>query len=378
MEMTYNQRLLKFSIGISLLFWFLVQSVTALAFDKTADFQKKINKQFNISQNGQVELLNKFGNIQINSWDRNEVQIDITITVDAKNKKKADEIFNRIRIEFSNSRDHVSAKTIIDSQKSWWKNVSCGSEEFTINYEVKMPVDCKLDVHNKYGDLIIDRLDNECKVNVKYGNFTIDQINADMDIELGYGHGQLRKTHDVDCNIKYSKLTILEMGDLDIESKYSKSIIEKAEDVEVISRYDGFDFGHIKSLFAQGKYDHYEIDLANKIDFESRYSNLKVDDLVKSANLFMTYGSAKIKNLHSGFNHIKGTGKYITYIINTEEDASYNYDLTTKYGKIKVADQNYNSNDEGSHSHVKGNHGTNHENASIIITSSYGNITIKN
>ncbi len=380
MEKTYHLRLLKSSIGIAIIFWLLIYSVS-LAANNTEDFQKKLHKEFVIAPDGQVDLSNKFGEIRINGWDKNIVEIEVTITVDARNQQKANEVFDRIHIAFDHNADWVSAQTLIDDKKSWWNivtsNFSSGSDKFQIDYLVHMPYGCKLDVSNKYGNLYIDQLNNFCDINVKYGNFTIDQINADMDIRLGYGNGQLRKTLNADCELKYSKLTILDIKDLDIESKYSKIIIDKANNIETESKYDGYDIGTISSLIANGKYDHYEIELVRDLDFSSAYTNLKIDELTDKAQLYMSYGTAKIKKLHKGFDAIKGTGKYLNFIITIEEGASYSYELTTKYGGITVPDEDYNSISEDHAQQISGRHGSQAQKSSIQLKTAYGKILLK-
>ena len=65
---------------------------------KKTEFTKNINKEFNISANGDVSLANKYGKVDLKTWSQNKVKIDITITVDARNQSNADDIFERIKI----------------------------------------------------------------------------------------------------------------------------------------------------------------------------------------------------------------------------------------------------------------------------------------
>ena len=79
------------------------------------EFKKNINEEFNISADGDVSLTNKYGKVDLKTWSQNKVKIDVTITVDARNQSDANDIFERIKIQFDNGADFVKAETSIPS-----------------------------------------------------------------------------------------------------------------------------------------------------------------------------------------------------------------------------------------------------------------------
>ena len=117
------------------------------------EFSKTINKQFDISPDGLVNLSNKYGKIDIKTWDQNRVRISVKIVVDAKDEETAQEVFNRISVNFSNTSSQVTASTEIASKKSSWWGWGNDSDDFAINYEVSMPTTGNLDVTAKYCDV---------------------------------------------------------------------------------------------------------------------------------------------------------------------------------------------------------------------------------
>ncbi|MEM9259420.1 MAG: hypothetical protein AAGA62_07215, partial [Bacteroidota bacterium] len=116
------------------------------------DFEKTFSESFDVDRSGSVHLENRYGEIKVETWDRDEVKVDVRIKVSARDKEAADRIFDRIEINFSGSGNHASATTIIGDRgrkgKSlikqiidgdWWNSGNNSSNDFRIYYRVQMP-----------------------------------------------------------------------------------------------------------------------------------------------------------------------------------------------------------------------------------------------
>ena len=125
-------------------------------------FTKVIERSFDISPDGTTRLYNKYGRINIETWDRNKVELKITIEANAKTESKADELFERIDIDITNSDDYVKAETLIESS-SKWGNWTKG--DYKIYYDVKMPASNRLEAGMKYGNLDAEKPNrlSECR-----------------------------------------------------------------------------------------------------------------------------------------------------------------------------------------------------------------------
>ena len=77
-------------------------------------FERKIHKEFIVNSNSKLVIENKFGSLNIMDWDKNKVSIDVAITVIAKNRDKAESIFNMIKVTLEEKGDIISAITKID------------------------------------------------------------------------------------------------------------------------------------------------------------------------------------------------------------------------------------------------------------------------
>ena len=160
---------------------FLLAGTMLIAAPTKSEFERTIQKDFQIDSDGLVDLSNKYGKVTIETVSGNTVNIEVVIKVDANSQSKADEIFDRIDIDFTNNGSLVKAETTIASQKSkwfsWWGDSKSNSLE--INYTVKMPKSCRLSLMNKYGDNFVDHLDGKANISVKYGNLQLAGISGD-------------------------------------------------------------------------------------------------------------------------------------------------------------------------------------------------------
>jgi len=209
------------------------------------EFSKVIKKEFDISAYGTTSLTNKYGAVDVQTWDRDRVKISVTILVNARNESAAEDVFKRIDVQFSNSSDYVSAETVIESKKSSWFGSWSDNDdaEFSINYEVFLPPTNNLRLANKYGNTTVAALEGKGDIQVKYGNFEIDGLGDDSQISLGYGKGLLRQAGDVQTMVSYSRLTLEDVKDVSMESKYSNITISRAGDVAADSKYDNYQLG---------------------------------------------------------------------------------------------------------------------------------------
>ncbi len=323
------------------------------------EFTKTIKKSFNISSDGNVALTNKYGRINLTTWNKNEVKIDVTITVKTRNESTANDIFDRINVDFSNTGSSVRAETTIESQKSnWWGSNSKG--DFKIDYEVSMPKNASLELRNKYGDAEIDAIGGDAQVVVKYGNFNLRSVGGKTEIDLGYGNATVGEIGDGNIVIKYSKLKVKKANQVNLESKYSKIYIEGADKLKTITKYDSYDIGEIQELSNQGKYDHFKIEKVDHFRAFSKYTDYVVQDLSKNAECEMRYGGVKIENLRQGFEMVSFECEYTDCKVYMDNGASFQLDAIADYSTIRYPDNmevSYDKNRSNTHE-VRGHRGS--------------------
>ncbi len=344
------------------------------------EYTKSVKKDFGISPDGTVSLYNKYGKMDIKTWDKNRVKIDIRITVNASSESDAQEVFERITFDFSNGGDFVKAETQIASKNSsWWSGWGEDSKtDFNIDYEVYMPTTATLDLSNKYGDVYVAELAANANINVKYGNFRLDGVGENLDVTLGYGNGTVVKAARIEATISYSKFRLQEGEDMNLSTKYSKIGIDRAGDIRVNSAYDTYDIGRVRDYHCTGKYDNVSIGTADNITAISKYTDFSVGSVKKSADFDLTYGGARIEKIANGFSEMRLSGRYADYKLRVEPGTSYQLDASANYAGIRYPSplQVTYEKDQGTSHQVEGYVKTKGARSVIKANLSYGGLKV--
>lgn len=325
------------------------------------EFKQTVKKNFEMKADGQVTLINKYGNINLKTWNKNNVDIEITITVKARNESTADRVFERLNFNFANNPDAVKAETLIESSKSSWWNESNGNNkaDFRIDYEVSIPKAASLSLNNKYGDSKIAAVGGSAKLVVKYGDFDIAAVGDNAEISLGYGNGTIGRLQNVGIDMKYSKIKLAEASRVNIQSKYSKIYIDKANTIKSESKYDTYGLGELKELINEGKYDHFEVEKVEEIRAYAKYSDFEIEKLYDRGDFELKYGGVKIKSLQDGFDMVALNCEHSDCKIYTDGTVNFEIDAVATHGAIRYPEgMNVSYEKDGNSTHeVKGHQG---------------------
>ncbi len=344
------------------------------------EYTKTIKKEFTLNTNSTVNLVNKYGKIDVKTWDKSRAKIDVTIVVQAGSESQAQKVFDRIRIDFANDDSFVKAETIIQSNKgSWFDWGSSDRTEFQINYQVYMPASASLDLSNRYGDSQVAPLSNKVKVDVKYGNFRLEGVGTGLTLNLDYGNGTVVKSGDATVNVSYSKLNFNDVRNVSLISKYSKLTVDNGANLSAESRYDEFDLVKVENLECTSKYGNMTVGSAESISATGQYTDIKVDRLRDNGNFDLQYGGLRIEHVSKGFSKINLVGKYSDFKIGVDDGASYTLDASASFAGIAYPDGlvvTYEK-EKGTSHEVKGHAGTQNARSAIRASLNYGGLKVK-
>jgi hypothetical protein len=341
-------------------------------------FSKSIEKNFPISAKGEVVIINQYGNLDINTWNKNEVQFKVEIVVNATSESVAEDVFEAISVEFEGNKSLVRAETVIEEKNDYWwnwgKNIK---SDFEINYEVYMPNTCSVDFDNKYGNINMMDLANDAVITVKYGDLTMGDLDGDLQLDLGYGNAFIGAVEDVQAEIKYSKVRCDYAKDFVGETKYSGLNLNSANKVSVDSKYDNYTLGEIGSFINEGKYDNFIIDKVGSILIETKYTDLKVGQLDRSLSAELGYGGINVKNLSKGFDEISIESEYAGIQFGVEKAAKFDLELSSKYVDVNLSEQmDTQVEEDGSEKYIRASYNGGGQ-SKIYLEMNYGFLKIK-
>ncbi len=311
---------LKFKHTLLLIFVQLLVIFSAVAVEND-EFSKNLHKEYDANQNTILFIQNKFGNVDVNNWDKNQITIDVTITVDHHNEEKAKELIDYISVEFNQSGNRIEAITHIDDKFSKWNTFTFGDnkKDFSIDYKVNIPKYIQLELDNKYGSVFVNEIEGYANISVKYGNLKINKVLRDnkkplSEISLAYSNGTIDECGWLNLTLKYSKMEIEKSHALIAMTRYSKLYVDNASSIVCESKYDEYRIGKLTNFVTTAAYTDFDIDeISKKLEFENRYGSVKIDFVPKDfekIDIDNEYGSVKIGiDLNASYN-LEGYAKY--------------------------------------------------------------------
>ncbi len=324
------------------------------------EFKKEFGKQFKVNESTVVQLVNKYGDMNIENWTENSVDIKVVVSVKTSNKSKADNTFAKINVSFKQEADLVSAITQI--------NESINNTDFRIDYTVKMPKKINVDIANHYGNLFLDEIDGFATINVKYGNFTINKLGRQEEkptnyISVGYSSGV--------CNIN-------ECGWLKLESGYSNVSIGSGTALIIGSKYSSLKIKSCKSIVTESKYDHpFKIGYVKNFVCTGAYSNFEITKLYSMLEADIKYSDIDVTEVDKDFEMIKLKLRYGKASLKLPQMPGYDLKAESAYGSVSYPDnKKINKVIDQTESSIWGIVGTNPK-AKVIIDTKYGNVDLE-
>lgn len=357
---------MKFIYKITYLFLLIPFFTSANVGGKKEEKSKKITKEYNVSGDAKVAINNKYGDLNIVTWNKNKVEFEITITVKGNVLDDVEERLESIDVEFEASPNYISAKTILEKdQKGWsfWKKSN--NLSYKINYKVKIPNTNSLDLDNDYGSIYLGNLSGKASINCDYGKIIVGELTAsNNNINLDY------------CST--SSIDFMKGGDVNVD--YSKITIEKSEDLIVNEDYSTVKIGKTKNIKFNADYGSISIDEAVQIKGNSDYASMRLGTVYKKLKIETDYGSISVKRLVKDFESVVIDGQYAGIKIGVDEDTVFSFELDLQYAgyrydndKVQFAKKI----SKNSKKYYEGKFGQGTSTSRIQIKSQYGGVSIK-
>jgi hypothetical protein len=353
---------LNYKPGMFFLISLFLISSTISADEVTKEFHKEYT-----AGTKTLEISNKYGDVVIQSWDKDQMVIDVKITVDMSNKERAQSFLDKIDVQFSEGTNVISAKTVIEDNFNFsgWGD----SKRFRIDYNIKMPVGTDLTLSNKYGNTDIDELHGLMDLDIKYGNITAGKLTR----------GNIKPLSQL--NLAYGKGTIDETGWLNLTERYVGSMeIAKSQAILLDSKYSKIMLGETSSMVGESKYDNIKIETIKNLVLQNGYTEVNIGELTKKLNYSGSYGSFSIDRIPAGFESLDVETHYMGVKLGIEESASYKLEAKVTYGGLKYDEDNFKNQrrivENNSHE-VSGTVGKDENPSSRVnVLASYGNVRL--
>jgi hypothetical protein len=257
-----------------------------LSFGQFKD-QKTIEKSSAFSQTGRVSVNNKHGNIEVVSWNKDSIRVQVKITGESKSLAKLNEAMAKtsaqISLKFSNAEiNTLLLESAISKGITDIKELAGSSNVIKINYTIYLPKGAKVRIANKYGDVLFNDHNGDIEIDISHGNLRANSLPNLTKLYSNFGNVYLVSSGSFRARLHFSELDI-----------------ETAEHLTLDSKGSSFELGHIDEITITSTNDNINIDEVNHLNFIGNLSKVKIATLGISSSINMKYGKFRIRKIQS-------------------------------------------------------------------------------
>jgi hypothetical protein len=268
--------------SVALIPFCLMMTLTARAGEPEVEKKKTYSKSYTVSSNDKISISNQFGELKINTWDKNEAKIDVTITAEASTDEKAQDILDRISIEDGKNGSEVYFKTKFSKEKD--KNWGKGEKQsFHIDYVAYVPARNPLNAHNEFGPMTIGDFNGEVWLQSKFDSLTTGKLTNVKKLNVEFGKANIGSISNGKVEIKFSKASIDNLdGDVDVNFEFCDvarlKIDNDTKEVDINNKFSQLYLDVNTNISANFEINTSFGELKNKTNFQIREEGEYADD----------------------------------------------------------------------------------------------------
>ncbi len=329
---------------------------------------KIIEKSYAVSPDLQFRVNNQYGNVNVSGWDKNTLEVKITIRVTGDDKEAVNQKIKSISVESSGNAREMNFITHIGSSNNSWSLFSLLFGKSTrigyhIDYEIKVPLTAQVFIKNSYGNIFVDELDGDFILNADYGKLEAGNLNGNANqINIDY----------------FSSSQIDFIKQATIKADYSSLSIDKAYRLKIKADYTKIDIQKVRHLIFNNDYGYIKVREAMLVKGRGDYQTRTFEN-INSLEFSGDYGAIKIINPKHGFDEILLNCDYTNIKIINEIQTDYRLELMQDYGCFKYDALEFILREEdGQEREIKAYYKNPESTSKINITADYGCIKIYN
>ena len=319
-----NNRIFKTGIPTLLSGFLFLASLEANAqFTETREFVKR----FKIQPETRIDITNKYGKIELNTWDKDSVVIRFKMEINEKKPDKLAKTLGNLDFDISNSQHYLVVKTQVDKNRNQVESELLKFKEtilqtngsIRIDLMVWLPDNRELRLENKFGDIILGDYKGETQFILSNGKLKAGDLPKKSSLNLSFADAVINDLPNARIVSNYSDIEIKNSGTIRFESKSSTIEIMNSEDLSIDSRRDKF-----------------RIRLADKLDATGNFSQFRISELKDKANFRLSYGSLEMEKIQNSFSSIYIESRSTDTNLYFNPEAKFNFEITETKTDLKL------------------------------------------
>jgi DUF4097 and DUF4098 domain-containing protein YvlB len=224
-----------------------------------------------------IKINNPAGDIEVEKSKDDSIRIKPVIRVYHKDKKKANEISETIRV--STRKTHNKIVIGVDSDERF------PYQRVRVEFKCLIPEGVALDLKNRYGNIDIKNAGQNIKIDQRHGNLFMKNIDSPLKVKSHHGQVRLYDIKDqIELSSNYSRIKIKNVPSIILKCSHAHLYINDVkEEAEII----------------HASYSFIEIENANYSYIDGRHTNIKLKNIKNGV---------KINNSHAPIDMTDITG----------------------------------------------------------------------
>ncbi len=249
--------------------------------DDRTEVHRTIVKSFIVGAKDALSIDNRFGDVTVSLWDRNEMRVEIAITSSSQSADRARQALQAVSLEERREGETYVFKTIIaDGFDGGWKK---GDRRnfLHVDYRISMPKANRLAIKNSFGNTTIPDFWAPLSVESSFGNVYGATLNNPTNrIKASFGNVSIRDVQNGNVVMSFGDLAINSGNVLSIQQTYGKLNIGETNKVDVRTSYTDALIGAVRQSgkFKMNYAKQFRLErigaAADKIDVEASYSTV--------------------------------------------------------------------------------------------------------
>ena len=305
-----------------------------LEINKKADtkLSKRITRGFKTSGLTKLEVNNKYGEVIVDTWQKDSIRVEITLTTYGKNESAAEKLMDRVDIDSRQVDDFVSVESTFDRSKGFfndlWNSVGDYSKtilnksKMKIDYRIYMPINTSLDLTNKFGDVFLPDLMGKVTLDLGNGALKADRLTGQVAIYISFGEARIKSVDEAKVTLKSAELELKSANQLELRSSSSEININDLRSLRIDSRTDKINIAELSTLQGNGS-----------------FTKIRLDHIGHSIDVDMNYGFLDVFEVPADFSNINVVGNSTDVSLTFEQGSHATLDVTTKVDKLDLPKQ---------------------------------------
>jgi len=281
---------------------------------------RQLSKAFKLNKSSVIDISNKYGDVSIETWEKDSIKVDIFVRVSEKNRDKLRKKMNDIRFDLTQSGRFIVVNTIVGENNNMIysefnklkESIGVGESQVEINMKVKVPDNLELKVSNKFGNIYIDDYSGDMSVNMANGKLKAHDLNGYVNMKINFG----------DANINT-------MGSGALEVYYSDLNLGSAKKLRITSKTSDITITEIEQMMVNSSRDTYKIRMIDDFETESSWTDFSISEFRNKSDIRMNFGDISIDNIKSTFQNIFIDARSSKINLCFDRQIDVNFDITT-------------------------------------------------